>query len=110
MDAIKVTTNHDGRVQCHHREASKHLSNKPLKRDKEGRGNQLRSRKWSCQQMRQVCREGVVRITMISPRENSYCHSSVNHHDTSNKLNHEAGGPLNGVPRHIGPVYALDLP
>ncbi len=63
MDAVKVTTNRDGRNQCHHREASKLLQNEPLEHKEEGRGNQLQSHKRPCQQARQEHREGVVSIT-----------------------------------------------
>ena len=69
MDAIKATTNCDGRNRCHHREASKCSRNEPLERYEEGRGDQPRSRKLPCQQMRQERREGAVSITTIlTPR------------------------------------------
>jgi len=65
MDAIKATTNCDGRNQCHHRGASKCSRNEPLERDEEDRGDQPRSRKLPRQQMRQERCEGVVSITTI---------------------------------------------
>jgi hypothetical protein len=64
MDAIKVTTNRNGRNQCHHREAPKHSRHKPLEREEEGRGDQLRSHKRPRQRAQQERREGVVSITM----------------------------------------------
>ena len=63
MDAIKVITNPNGRDQYHHREASKLLQNKPLKRKEEGQGDQLRSHRRPRQRTRQERREGVVSIT-----------------------------------------------
>ncbi len=63
MDAIKVTTNRDGRDRCHHREASKLTRHKPLERKEEGQGDQLRSHKRPRQRVRQERREGVVSIT-----------------------------------------------
>jgi hypothetical protein len=63
MDLIKVTTNCNGRDQCHHREASKLLRNEPLKREEEGQGNQLQSHKQPCQRAQQERREGIVSIT-----------------------------------------------
>jgi hypothetical protein len=63
MDVIKVTTNRDGRDQCHHREASKLLQNKPLERKEEGQGDQLQSHKRPRQRARQERCEGIVSIT-----------------------------------------------
>ena len=65
MDAIKVTTNCDGRDRCHHREALKLFLYEPLKRGEEGRGDQLCSHKWPCQRAKQERCEGVVSITTI---------------------------------------------
>jgi hypothetical protein len=45
MDTIKAITNCNGWDQHHQREAPKHLQDKPLKRNKEGRGNQPQSHK-----------------------------------------------------------------
>jgi hypothetical protein len=91
MDAIKVTTTHDGRNRCHHREASKLLRNEPLKREEEGRGDQLRSHKRPCQQAQQERREGVVSITtkLIARQQLSLrvCQSLQNKHD---EHSHEA--------------------
>jgi hypothetical protein len=63
MDLIKVTTNHDGRDQCHHGEASKLLQNEPLECEEQGQGNQLRSHKRPCQRAQQERREDIVSIT-----------------------------------------------
>ena len=47
--------------------------------------------------------KGVVRSLwapqQYSPRDDNCHHSNVNCHEASNKLNHEAGGPLNGIPQ-----------
>jgi hypothetical protein len=45
MKAIKAITNCDGRNQCHHHELPKRSRDKPLKPNKEGRGNQPQSHK-----------------------------------------------------------------
>ncbi len=88
MDAIKVTTNCDGHDPCHHRDASKRLTNKPLKCNKEGCGNQLWSRKQPCRQTQQECCGGVVSITTILiPQWQLLSRSSINclEHKTNNK-------------------------
>ncbi len=97
MDAIKVTTNRDGCDRCHHREASKLLQNKPLEREEEGQGNQLRSHKRPCQQARQ----DVVRALWVSQQNSShddnYCHRCINRRKTSaTNTAMKPGDPLNG--------------
>ncbi len=61
MDAIQAIANHDGCDQRNHREVPKCSQDEPLKRDKEGCGDQHQSRR---QRMQQGHREGIVSITM----------------------------------------------
>ncbi len=89
-----MTTNRDGRNRCHHCEASKLLPHKPLEREEEGRGDQLRSHKRPRQQAQQERREGVVSITtkLISRRRllSQVRQSPQNKRD---KRSHEARQP-----------------
>ncbi len=65
MGAFEVTIDCDGRNQCHHCVTLKLSQKEPLERNKEGRGDQLRSHKWPCQQTQQEHLETVVTITTI---------------------------------------------
>jgi hypothetical protein len=59
-----IAADHDKRNwRRSHREAPKRSRHKPLKREEEGRGDQLWSHKWPCQRAQQECCEGVVSIT-----------------------------------------------
>jgi hypothetical protein len=61
MNALKAITNCNGHDQRNHCEAPKCSQDEPLKRDKEGCGDQHQSRR---QRMQQGHREGIVSITM----------------------------------------------
>ena len=106
MDAFKVTINCNGCNRCHHRGASKHLQNKPLKSNEEGRGNQPRSCKRPRRWTQQGHCEGVVSITTIlMPQRQLLSHSSVN--CCKHKTNNKTCGVLPKIP--LGHFASQDL-
>ena len=110
MDAIKVTTNHNGGDWCHHCEASKLLQNKPLECDEK---RPWQSATEATSGLANERNKNFVRAPWASQQfssrdDNNYCHISVYCRDAC--TSRQTGGPSSTRSlEQIGQMHALDL-
>ncbi len=79
MDAINAITNHDSHNQCNYCQVPKCTLNKPLKCNKEGRGNKPQSHKAALlTNVTKSVRRALWVLQKYSSCNNNYCHRSIN--------------------------------